>query len=224
MNEQYSDASKTKADLARSVYALDQQTTELRDLLDEYQETARVAGEKLRRAEQQAAEAQNELFKEKNLTIETERAKNGLEKQVKELNARIVDLESNALADNKGATRRLESRLEELSSQIEAEIKEKNEAVKNARKAERLIRELQFQLQERDKQKSRFDEETEKMEQRLKRMKTQIEEMESSESNLQLAKRRAEREAGELKERATRFEKECEKLKQRLERGVLSPL
>ena len=39
---------------------------------------------------------------------------------------------------------------------------------------------------------------------------------------LQLAKRRAEREAVDFREKSVKFEKECEKLKSRMDRSILS--
>lgn len=217
MNEQYSDASRVKNDLAKCVQALDLETHELKDLLEENQDHARVTEDRLKRAEQLYAEASSDLSKEKDYNIELEKSKLTLEKQVKELNVRLVDLESMALRDDRGSVRKLESRIEELASALDLESKEKNEIVKQSRKTERLVKELQFQLAEKDKQKSRFDEEQEKMDQKMKRMKTQLDELETSESNLQLAKRRAEREVAEAKDRATKYEKECDKLKLRME-------
>ncbi|KAJ3109200.1 hypothetical protein HDU97_008599 [Phlyctochytrium planicorne] len=204
IGEQYQDADRARADLFKSVHALDQKTTELRDSLEDYQDQAKVAREKLRRAEQTATDASAELAKEKVLALDLEKSKIALEKQVKELNSRILDLESVVLQSSNGASKRLEARIEELQNQLDSETREKVEIQKTARKTERIIRELQFQVGEKDKQRQRQDEEMEKLDQKLKRMKTQIEELETSESNLQLSKRRAERESTEYRERALR--------------------
>jgi len=88
--------------------------------------------------------------------------------------------------------------------------------LQNARKTERTIRDLQNQLQERNKYKAKYEEDMERNESKIKKMKAQIEELEQSESNLQIAKRRIEREANEQRERASRLEKENEKLKTRI--------
>ncbi|KAI8592445.1 myosin tail [Geranomyces variabilis] len=199
---------------------LDQDNTDLRDQVDEFEERIRVAEDRARRAEVFAQESSADLSKEKDIALQLEKEKVGLEKTIKELNVRIMDLEATALQRDVGHVKRLEARVEELSSQLDNETKEKLEISKNARKTDRVIRELQFQLGEKDKQKMRFDEETDKMDQKIKRMKAQIDELETSESNLQLAKRRAEREANEYRDRALRFEKECEKLKIRVERST----
>ena len=66
------------------------------------------------------------------------------------------------------------------------------------------MREFQFQMGERDKFKLRHDEDMEKLEQKINRMKQQIIELENSEGSLQLAKRRAERESMEYKDKSLR--------------------
>ncbi|RKO89251.1 myosin tail, partial [Blyttiomyces helicus] len=118
-----------------------------------------------------------ELSKEKDASHEMEKDKILLEKTIKELNARIVDLESTSMSRDAGSLKRLEGRVEELTTQLDTEVKEKNEMQKTARKSERIVRELQFQLSERDKHKARNDEEMEKLEQKVRKMKTQIEEL-----------------------------------------------
>ncbi|KAI8820371.1 myosin tail [Fimicolochytrium jonesii] len=181
---------------------------------------SRSADDRVRRAESLAQEATADLAKERDNALALEKEKLGLERTIKELNSRVLDLEATALSRDAGSSRRLEARVEELSTQLDNETKEKLEIQKNARKTDRVIRELQFQLGERDKQKQRYEEETDKWEQKLKRMKSQLEELETSESNLQLSKRRAEREANEYRDRALRFEKENEKLKMRIDRAA----
>ncbi|KAH9250527.1 hypothetical protein BASA81_011704 [Batrachochytrium salamandrivorans] len=186
LDREYNTTSRARADMQRSVVQLDQQTIELRDLLDEHQEKAHTADERARRAEAHAQAMQVDLSKS---------------------GTSILSLK----------------RQNELAAQLELEQREKSDAIKNSRKADRIIRELQFQLSEKEKQKTRADEEQEKMEHKLKKMRTQIEELETSESNLQLAKRRAEREAADFRERSVKFEKEVEKIKGRVDRSVFSP-
>ncbi|KAL2914326.1 class II myosin [Polyrhizophydium stewartii] len=222
LDREFNTTTRARADMQRSVLQLDQQTSELRDMLEEFQEKARTAEERARRAETHTQSLQVDLTKERDLNIELEKAKLALEKTVKEVNSRIFDLETMALSRDSTTAKRLDARVDELMAQLEAEQREKSEAVKAARKSERVIRELQFQLGERDKQKARFDEEQEKLEQKIKKMRAQIEELETSESSLQLAKRRAEREAMDFRERAAKFEKEVEKLKGRMDRGVFT--
>ncbi|KAI8612960.1 myosin tail, partial [Chytriomyces sp. MP71] len=154
-----------------------------------------------------------DLSKEREAVIDLERSKTMLEKQCKELTSRMFDLEAAVLTSSTGTTKRLESRITELMTQLEAETSEKSELQKNLRKNERTMREMQFQVSEKDKMKQRYEDDLEKLDQKLKKMKLQLEEMEALESTAQLAKRKAERESAEFRERSMRLEKEVEKVK-----------
>ena len=156
---------------------MDQQANELRDLLDEGHKQLRVAEDRAKRAEQHSSDVQSELSKERSLNIELEKANIILEKSLKELSSRLYEFEGLNLARESTTTRRLESRLDELTVQLDNEQKEKNEALKNLRKSERTIRELQFQVQEKEKLKTKFDEDSDKLEMKLKKMKSQLEEL-----------------------------------------------
>ncbi|KAJ3295285.1 hypothetical protein HDU79_009472 [Rhizoclosmatium sp. JEL0117] len=211
--DQYSSADRSRAELTKSVMELDQKAVTLRDNLDELQDQANLAAEKLRRAEQQLVDSATDLSKERETSIELERSKVLLEKQVKELNSRVFELEAACLTSSAGSTKRLEARINELMGQLEFEMTEKSELQKNARKIERTLREMQFQVSEKDKLKQRYEEDVEKLDQKLKKLKNTIDELETSESNAQLAKRKAEREAADYRERALRLEKEVEKVR-----------
>ncbi|KAJ3017967.1 UNVERIFIED_CONTAM: hypothetical protein HDU68_011389 [Siphonaria sp. JEL0065] len=217
LGEQYSSADRSRNELTKSVLELDQKAVDLRDSLEELQDQAKLAAEKLHRAEQQLQDSATDLNKERDTAIELERAKVLLEKQVKELNSRVFELEAASLTSSAGSTKRLEARINELMGQIEFEMTEKSELQKNARKLERTLREMQFQVAEKDKVKQRFEEDIEKLDLKLKKMKVAMDELETSESNAQLAKRKAEREAADYRERSLRLEKEVEKVRKTTE-------
>ncbi|TPX34846.1 hypothetical protein SmJEL517_g02611 [Synchytrium microbalum] len=221
LGEQMHASDRARGDLSRTLHTLETSTNELREQVEELTEEARVASDKQRRAEQTANDALSDLNKERTTTMDLEKTKVSLEKQVKELGARILDMEAAVLQDRGGGTRRLEGRLDELATQLDNATREKNELGKEARKNDRTVKDLQFQLTERDKAKTRFAEEIDKLTDKCRQQKAQIEELESAEANLQLAKRRAEREYAEQKERSLRLEKEVENLKRRFE--TLSP-
>ncbi|ORY83364.1 hypothetical protein LY90DRAFT_396271 [Neocallimastix californiae] len=195
---------------------METQLNELQSKLDEQQDEYNTTIEELRKKSSEQDGIHSELEKEKQIALELERSKIALEKQVKELNSRITELETCALNDNSRNISRIQARLDDVSQQLETESKEKMQLLQNARKTERTIRDLQNQLQEKEKYKAKYEEDMERNEGKIKKMKAQIEELELSESNLQIAKRRIEREANEQRERASRFEKENEKLKARI--------
>jgi myosin protein heavy chain len=134
---------------------------------------------------------------------------------------RIVELETGSMTMR---PQRIATRAESLTFQLESEARMRNETLRTTRKTDRMIRDLQFQLAESEKARARSKDDMEKLDQRLARTRTHLEEMvststttssnrvhdlmfdmqETSEGALQLAKRRAEREANEQKERASR--------------------
>ncbi|CAG8531243.1 4224_t:CDS:10 [Paraglomus brasilianum] len=218
IDDQYQNETQDKQAAVRSISVLDVERNELRQLLDEQQDVVATINEKLRKAELRTVELQAELVREKEDNQDLLKVKTALEKQVTELNLRVLDLETKASTTPRGV-KRLESRLEELSAQLEQEMREKNETLKSLRKTERTIRELQWQLSEKDKIKLRYEDDITKYEQKVARMRQNIEELQNSESALQLGQRRATREANESRERSLRLEREVEKMKSRLDRS-----
>jgi myosin heavy chain 9/10/11/14 len=81
--------------------------------------------------------------------------------QVKELNLRIVDLETKSYvaSPTPARSRRLESRIEELTNKLNQESKEKSETMKMQRDADKSAREIQLQLTESERQRLKLQEE-----------------------------------------------------------------
>jgi predicted nuclease with TOPRIM domain len=103
-----------------------------------------------------------------------------IERQSKELQLRVVELETSIAADaisSRNGDKRLLSQVDALQLQLDSESKQKMEMVRETRKTERLIKELQEQLQERDKSKSKYEDEALRYEEKIKRMKTQIDQL-----------------------------------------------
>ncbi|KAF9465407.1 hypothetical protein BDZ94DRAFT_1159890 [Collybia nuda] len=131
-----------------------------------------------------------------------------LEKQVKELNVRIVDLETKSYASSPRPTttsRRMESRIEELTSQLNQTNKDKTDNSRLQRSADKIARDAKFQLAESDRARAKLEEERKAYEAQLQSLRQAMDAMQTEESNLQAAKRRAEREAGDYKQKALKF-------------------
>merc|ERR1712110_514682 len=67
-----------------------------------------------------------------------------LECQVKDVQARLDEAEVNALKGGKKAMNKMESRIRELQSELDAENRRFADSQKNLRKSERHIKELSF--------------------------------------------------------------------------------
>ena len=132
-----------------------------------------------------------------------------------------MDLETKTLSLNSSrpsnVNKRLESRIEELQNQLSQSTKDSS----RLKTADRGNREATIQRQESERQRSRLEEELKSYENRVNTMRQTMDEMvgdalklefsgltsltqQTNESNLQLSKRRVEREAADYKQKALR--------------------
>ena len=81
-----------------------------------------------------------------------------MEKEVKALQVKIVDLETQSYANSPvpGATKRLESKLREVQMKLDAEIEDRNEALRQKTIWERQSRDYQSQVKEMIQQQERL--------------------------------------------------------------------
>ena len=101
-----------------------------------------------------------------------------LEKQVKELNVRIVDLETKSLNSPRPApstARRLESRIEELTNQLNQQAS-KDSSVRAQRTGERN-RDARLQIAEVERQKNRLEEEVKASEGKIQTLRETIDKL-----------------------------------------------
>merc|ERR1712099_176191 len=77
-----------------------------------------------------------------------ERERKLLEAQVKDIQSRVDEAQANALKGGKKAMTRMDTRIRELESELDAETRRSSDAQKNMRKSERKIKELTYQQDE----------------------------------------------------------------------------
>lgn len=103
-----------------------------------------------------------------------------LEKQIKELNLKIVDLETRSYQNSPRpvvGSRRMESRIEELTNQLHQTSRDKTETVRLQRTADRTARDARSQLVESERQRSRLEEEVKAYEDRINSMRQALDEL-----------------------------------------------
>lgn len=95
---------------------------------------------------------------------------------MKELNLRIVDLETKSLNPSRPATasRRFESRIEELTSQLNQSTKDRSRL---SRSVDKNTNDARFQLAESDRQRARLEEEVKTFEAKIVNMRQTMDEL-----------------------------------------------
>ncbi|XP_069005009.1 myosin heavy chain, fast skeletal muscle-like [Embiotoca jacksoni] len=119
--------------------------------VDDTVQEARNAEEKAKKAITDAAMMAEELKKEQDTSAHLERMKKNLEVTVKDLQHRLDEAENLAMKGGKKQLQKLESRVRELESEVEAEQRRGADAVKGVRKYERRVKELSYQTEEDEK-------------------------------------------------------------------------
>ena len=109
--------------------------------------------------------------------------------QVKDMQARVDDAQSQALKGGKKAMSKMDTRIRELESELDAENRRQGDAQKNLRKSERRIKELTYQQDEDRKNHERMQALIDQLQGKIKSYKKQIEEAEEI-AALNLAKYR----------------------------------
>jgi DNA repair exonuclease SbcCD ATPase subunit len=105
---------------------------------------AKNAEEKAKKAMVDAARLADELRCEQDVAMTLEKDNKLLEAQCKDAAARADEAEVNALKGGRKAMIKMETRIRELESELDAENRRNGDIFKNLRKSERTIKELTF--------------------------------------------------------------------------------
>uniref|UniRef100_A0A3Q4C0R8 Uncharacterized protein n=1 Tax=Mola mola TaxID=94237 RepID=A0A3Q4C0R8_MOLML len=174
---------------------------------------ARNAEDKAKKAITDAAMMAEELKKEQDTSAHLERMKKNLEVTVKDLQHRLDEAENLAMKGGKKQLQKLEARVRELESEIDAEQRRGADAIKGVRKYERRVKELTYQTEEDKKNIARLQDLVDKLQLKMKSYKRQAEEAEEQ-ANTHLSRyRKVQHEMEEAQERADIAESQVNKLR-----------
>merc|ERR1712240_334948 len=223
-NETLADLTNTNQALAAAKRKLENEYGALHGDLDEMAAEARMSEEKAQRAMVDAARLADELRAEQEMAMAIERDRKLLEAQVKDAQGRVDDAEQNALKGGKKAIAKMETRIRELESELDAENRRFGDAQKNFRKSERYIKELTYRQDEDRKNHQRMGALIDQLQGKIKSYKKQIEEAEEI-AALNLAKyRQAQANLGDSAERADLNEQALAKMKASSRASSLAPM
>merc|ERR1712071_727441 len=165
----------------------------------------------------------DELRCEQEMAQAYERDRKLLECHVKEMQSRLDEAESNALKGGKKAMNKMETRIRELESELDAENRRLADSSKNLRRSERRIKDLTFAADEDRKNQERMQHLVDQLQAKIKSYKKQIEEAEEI-AALNLAKyRKVQGSVGEASERADLQEQALAKFRARGRSASIGP-
>ena len=192
--------------------------------MDEMSNEAHLSEEKAKKAMVDAARLADELRNEQEMAQHFEKERKLLECQLKEIQVRLDESENNALKGGKKAMNKMDTRIRELESELDAENRRFADAQKSLRKTERRIKELTYAADEDRKNHERMQSMIDTLQSKTKSYKKQIEEAEEI-AALNLAKyRQAQAQLGEAEERADLNEQALARSKVKGRSGSATPM
>merc|ERR1712055_129740 len=185
LEQELADSNETLADLTNQNQAisaakrkLENELSTINADLDEMSSEAKLSEEKAARAMIDAARLADELRAEQDFAMNLEKDRKLLEAQCKDAQSRADEAEVNALKGGKKAMMKMETRVRELESELDAESRRFGDSNKNLRKTERKIKELTFAADEDKKSHERMQALIDQLQGKVKSYKKQIEEAE----------------------------------------------
>merc|ERR1712039_497965 len=223
-NESLSDQTCTNQAIQGTKMKIESEMGTLSADLDEMSSEAAMSEEKAQRAMIDAARLADELRAEQDCAQGLERERKLLEAQVKDMQARVDDAQSQALKGGKKAMSKMDTRIRELESELDAENRRQGDAQKNLRKSERRIKELTYQQDEDRKNHERMQALIDQLQGKIKSYKKQIEEAEEI-AALNLAKyRQAQNNVADAGDRAQSSEQALAKNRARARSASIGPM
>merc|ERR1712111_58765 len=137
-----------------------------------------LSEEKAKKSMIDATRLADELRNEQELAQGYERDCKLMECQLKDLQTRLDDAETNALKGGKKAMHKMDTRIRELESELDAENRRMADSQKNLRKSERRIKEMTYASDEDRKNHERMQGLVDQLQAKIKTYKKQIEEAE----------------------------------------------
>merc|ERR1712001_542054 len=177
-NETLADMTNQNQAIAAAKRKLENELNTLSADLDEMSAEAKLSEEKAARAMIDAARLADELRAEQDVAMTLEKDRKLLEAQCKDAHSRADEAEVNALKGGKKAMMKMETRVRELESELDAESRRFGDSSKNLRKTERKINELTFAADEDKKNHERMQALIDQLQGKVKSYKKQIEEAE----------------------------------------------
>ncbi|KAF2677463.1 hypothetical protein K458DRAFT_481368 [Lentithecium fluviatile CBS 122367] len=205
------DLSHSESPAMRNAAIYDRELLELKSGLAQQEDIAAAAVGKMRRAEALAQELQKDIVAEREANVQLHKVKASVEKNLKDLQLRLVDLETKGYSGSAGKdVRFLHGRIQELEKALETSESTRLTESRSVRNIDRTVKDLQNQIERRDKQNASITEDLNKSRDKISNLLNTIDELQSSDSTNQLAAKRAERELREEREKSLRLERELE--------------
>ncbi|XP_077379532.1 myosin-10 isoform X4 [Festucalex cinctus] len=217
--DEISNSTSGKSMLLEEKRRLEAQIAQLEEELEEEQGNTELLNERFRKSTLQVESLSTELAAERGASQKSENARQQMERQNKELKAKLAELEGSVKSKFKASITALEAKILQLEEQLEQEAKERAAANKIVRRTEKKLKEVMMQVEDERRHADQYKEQMDKSNSRMKQLKRQLEEAEEEATKANASRRKLQRELDDASEASEGLSREISSLKNRLRRG-----
>ncbi|XP_068118862.1 myosin-10 isoform X5 [Hyperolius riggenbachi] len=217
--DEISNSTSGKSALLDEKRRLEARIAQLEEELEEEQSNMELLNDRFRKTTLQVDTLNAELAGERSSAQKSENARQQLERQNKELKAKLQELEGTVKSKFKATIATLEAKIAQLEEQLEQEAKERAASNKLVRRTEKKLKEVFMQVEDERRHADQYKEQMEKANVRMKQLKRQLEEAEEEATRANASRRKLQRELDDASEANEGLTREVTTLKNRLRRG-----
>uniref|UniRef100_A0A668AJS1 Myosin, heavy chain 10, non-muscle n=1 Tax=Myripristis murdjan TaxID=586833 RepID=A0A668AJS1_9TELE len=217
--DEISNSASGKSSLLDEKRRLEARIAQLEEELEEEQGNMELLNDRFRKTTMQVDTLNTELAGERSAAQKSENARQQMERQNKELKAKLGELEGAVKSKFKASIAALEAKILQLEEQLEQEAKERAAANKIVRRTEKKLKEVVMQVEDERRHADQYKEQMEKANSRMKQLKRQLEEAEEEATRANASRRKLQRELDDATEASDGLTREVNSLKNRLRRG-----
>uniref|UniRef100_A0A8C5BS63 Myosin, heavy chain 10, non-muscle n=1 Tax=Gadus morhua TaxID=8049 RepID=A0A8C5BS63_GADMO len=214
--DEISNSASGKSSLLDEKRRLEARISQLEEELEEEQGNTELLNDRFRKSNLQVDGLNTELTAERSASQKSDNARQQMERQNKELKAKLGELEGTIKSKFKASITALEAKILQLEEQMEQEAKERAAANKIVRRTEKKLKEVALQVEDERRHADQYKEQGEKAASRMKQLKRQLEEAEEEATRANASRRKLQRELDDAGEASEGLTRELNSLKNRI--------
>uniref|UniRef100_A0A671ML26 Myosin-11-like n=1 Tax=Sinocyclocheilus anshuiensis TaxID=1608454 RepID=A0A671ML26_9TELE len=208
-----------KSGMSEERRRLEAKIQQLEEELDEEQANMETLNERLRRSVQEVDQLTSELHVERSNAQRMESGWQQMERQNKELRAKLLEMEGQVKSKQRASVAALETKLQQMEDQVDHESRDRQAIAKAMRQKDKKLKELMIQIEDERKQTEQFKDQAEKANLRSRQLKLQVEESDEESQRATAARRKLQKELNEATEANDALIREVSSLRSKLRHG-----
>uniref|UniRef100_A0A1I8IEK4 Paramyosin n=1 Tax=Macrostomum lignano TaxID=282301 RepID=A0A1I8IEK4_9PLAT len=211
-------AETSRNSLAEENKKLETRVHQLEEDLEEESAEKEDVRDRLKRLEAQLEASQVDLQNERAAAQKAESQRISLDRQNKELLAKLADLEQENSRKGRAQVAALEGRIASLEEQLEVESKERVKENRSSRKLERRLKELMLQVEDERRNADQLRQQADKVQAEKKKVKREQQDLEEELTQQKAQRRRLQRDYDDLVEAKETLDREVQSLRKQVQR------